>query len=106
MNRYHVVKNPTLCDHTIIKGEFQMYPINDIDGIEEQERHIDGNHVIILLFVKPSDVRADEILNQINYLHHKEKGYCSICLIGYAHKSCNTYPDTQIVSGINEELFR
>lgn len=43
-----------------------MYPINNILGIEEQERQIDGSHAVILLFVKPSDPNADEIISNIN----------------------------------------
>ena len=61
-----------------------MYPINNILGIEEQERQIDGSHAVILLFVKPSDPNADEIISNINYLHHRSKGYCSIYLVGYS----------------------
>lgn len=83
-----------------------MYPINNILGIEEQERQIDGSHAVILLFVKPSDPNANEIISNINYLHHRSKGYCSIYLIGYAREMYNVYPDVQIVNGINQESWQ
>lgn len=35
-----------------------MYPINNIAGIEKQEKLLEGNHVIVLLLVKPSDSGA------------------------------------------------
>ena len=50
-----------------------MYPANNIDGIVEQERMLDGSHAIILLFVKPSDDNADNIIKKFNYLHYKSK---------------------------------
>jgi len=82
-----------------------MYPINNIRGIEEQEIQIEGSHAIILLFVKPSDPNAHDIIGNINYLHHKSKGYCSIYLIGYARDMYGTYPDVQTIHGINHESW-
>ena len=61
-----------------------MYPVNNIVGIENQELKLEGNHAIILLFVKPSDDNADGIIKKFNYLHYKSKRYCSIYLVGYS----------------------
>lgn len=83
-----------------------MYPLNNICGIESQERQLEGSHAIILLFVKPSDVNAQEIIGNINYLHHRSKGYCSIYLIGYARNMYDQYPDVQEIVGINNEKWQ
>ena len=61
-----------------------MYPVNNIDGIKDQESQLKGSHAIILLFVKPSDDNADSIIKKFNYLHYKSKQCCSIYLIGYS----------------------
>lgn len=54
-----------------------MYPINDLQGIRNQESQLEGNHVVILMLVKPSDTGADEYIKQFNYLHYRSKQYCS-----------------------------
>ena len=40
-----------------------MFPVNDLNGINKQEILLEGNHAVILLFVKPSDKNADEIID-------------------------------------------
>ena len=67
-----------------------MFPANNINGIKEQEELLEGSHAIILLFVKPSDDNADNIIRKFNYLHYKSKGYCSIYLVGYS-KSASSH---------------
>lgn len=83
-----------------------MYPVNNINGIEEQEREIEGSHAVILLFVKPSDPNSKEIIGNINYLHHRSRGYCSIYLIGYSREMYGVYPDVQTLDGINHESWQ
>ena len=39
-----------------------MYPINDLQGIRNQESQLEGNHVVILMLGKPSDTGADEYI--------------------------------------------
>ena len=78
-----------------------MYPINNIHSIKYQESQLEGNHAILLLFVKPSDDNAESIIKKFNYLHYKSKKYCSIYLIGYSPYLNDTYLDYQQVQGIN-----
>lgn len=78
-----------------------MYPVNNIDGIQEQESKLEGSHAIILLFVKPSDDNADSIIKKFNYLHYRSKQYCSIYLVGYSQYFYEKYTDAQAVAGVD-----
>ena len=81
-----------------------MYPINNIAGIEEQEEKYKKNHGIMLLFVKPTDKNASEIIDNFNYLHKKAKDYCAIYAIGYSQVGCNKqYDDVRIVKGTSNQ---
>ena len=46
-----------------------MYPIYNIQGIENEEKKIEEKHVVMLLIVKPQDRNANEIISRINYWH-------------------------------------
>ncbi len=83
-----------------------MYPIYDIQGINQIEESKEGKHVIILIIVKPSDKNANEILDKINYFHHRSDQYCSIYLIGYSIGSTDKYNDTIRINGVDgQEWF-
>lgn len=60
-----------------------MYAVNTYEQIERQERELNENHIIILLFVRPTSVGAQEIINEFSYLHHDSREYCSIYAVGY-----------------------
>ena len=77
-----------------------MYPINNINGIENQERLYNNSHGIMLLFVKPSDRNAEEYINNFNYWHKKTGQSCAIYAIGYSQIGYNQiFDDVQIVNG-------
>lgn len=82
-----------------------MFPANNINGIKEQEELLEGSHAIILLFVKPSDDNADNIIRKFNYLHYKSKGYCSIYLVGYSQYPLYQYEDAEEVKGIKQSTW-
>lgn len=63
-----------------------MYAVNTYEQIERQERELNENHIIILLFVRPTSVGAQEIINEFSYLHHDSREYCSIYAVGYSRK--------------------
>lgn len=50
-----------------------MYAVNTYEQIERQERELNENHIIILLFVRPTSVGAQEIINEFSYLHHDSR---------------------------------
>ena len=78
-----------------------MFPVNNIQGIELQEKQIEGQHVVVLLFVKPSDNDAKAILNKLNYWHHLSARYCSIYMVGYSNGFCGQYADVETIKGID-----
>ena len=83
-----------------------MYPVNNIKGIYEQEKQLEGNHVVILLLVKPSDSNADDYIKRFNYLHYRSKRYCSIYLLGYSQKFSEEYHDASSVQGIDNQEWQ
>lgn len=62
-----------------------MYAVNTYEQIERQERELNENHIIILLFVRPNLPGAQEIINSFTYLHYDSKEYCSIYAVGYTN---------------------
>ena len=66
---------------------------------------IDGSHAIILLFVKPSDDNADNIIKKFNYLHYKSKNYCSIYLVGYSLDYHEAYHDWKPIEGVDHTTW-
>ncbi len=83
-----------------------MYPVNNYNGILEQEQLLEGDHVIVLLFVKPSDENAEHYIKNFNYLHYRSKNYCSIYLVGYSVDFNNRFDDIQNVAGINNNKLQ
>ena len=82
-----------------------MYPINNFDGIVEQERNLTGSHVIVLMLIKPSDKNADDYIKHFNYWHYNSREYCSIYLLGYSQNFTNDYQDVIKVNGIDNTTF-
>ena len=82
-----------------------MYPIYTIEGIEKQEKKIEGSHVIALLLVKPSDNNAEEYLRKFNYYHHRSEKYCSIYLLGYSKGFLGKYTDVMSVQGYDNQKW-
>lgn len=78
-----------------------MYPIYDIETIENIESRIEEQHVIIFLMLKPQDKNANEFINNINYWHKLSKRFCSIYMLGYSESFGNKYDDFKIVKGID-----
>lgn len=83
-----------------------MIFVNDLNGIEEQEKLEDDKHVIILLFVKPSDRLSDEYIKKFNYWNSRSSKYCNIYLVGYGSDFSEKYNDIQIVDGVEGKKFQ
>ncbi len=83
-----------------------MYPMNNLQEIYNQESQIEGNHVVVLLLVKPSDSGADEYIKKFNYLHYRSKRYCSIYLLGYSQDFGGKYTDVLSVQGVNKQEWQ
>lgn len=82
-----------------------MYPIYDLEGINQIESEIDDKHVILLLFVKPSDENGEDMLRKLNYWHFKSDNYCSIYLMGYSRNFRKQYLDIRYVEGPESERW-
>ncbi len=61
-----------------------MQPIHDLKRISQLEEKTEGQHVIALFLIKPSDEGADSFLKSINYFHHRAGRYCSLYALGYS----------------------
>ena len=82
-----------------------MKPVSKLNSIIESERKIEGDHVVALLLVKPSDSNANEYIEKFNYYHYLSDKYVSIYLIGYSNDFCGEYPDAVVAGKIdNREL--
>ena len=80
-----------------------MYPIKDLEGIERIESKSRDKHVVLLLFVKPSDNNADDYISKINYWNAKSGKYCNIYLVGYSEYLSAKYDDAIIVSRFKDK---
>ena len=61
-----------------------MIALSTLDLIKENERKLEDKHIIIFIFVKPSDEISQEIISNFNYLHHLSDKHCNIYPIGYS----------------------
>ena len=83
-----------------------MFPINDFNGICDNEAHSENQHVIMFLLVKPGDTNANEFLTKLNYWHHRSGVFCNIYLIGYSQGFNNIYKDVMEIDGIDGEKLQ
>lgn len=85
-----------------------MFAVNTYEEIEKQERELSNHHIIVLLFVKPSNINAKDIIEEFDYIHYNSKDYCSIYAVGYTNdmvlaENDNTY--SKITTVDNSEWF-
>jgi hypothetical protein len=71
----------------------KMIPVNNFQGILEQERENTKNNIVVFLLVKPSDKSSSEIINHFNYMNFHSGDYCNIYLIGYSEYFTSDYND-------------
>ena len=79
-----------------------MIALSTLDLIKENERKLEDKHIIIFIFVKPSDEISQEIIGNFNYLHHLSDKHCNIYPIGYSATpwSKSQYNDVTKVKGV------
>ena len=82
-----------------------MIPIYDMNGIIQSEQMKEGQHIILLLMIKLSDVDADKYTSNFNYWHHRSGETCSIYLPGYSQYFYERYTDAVEVKGVNGEKW-
>ncbi|MBD5130032.1 MAG: hypothetical protein HDT43_08920 [Ruminococcaceae bacterium] len=67
-----------------------MYIVNTYEQIEQKEKELNENHIIILLFVRPTVCGAEDIIKEFNYIHYDSSKYCSIYAVGYTNELSST----------------
>lgn len=80
-----------------------MYIINTYEQIEQKEKELNENHIIILLFVRPSVSGADDIIKEFNYIHHNSARWCSIYAVGYTNDPSSKF--SYDVTGVDGEMW-
>lgn len=64
-----------------------MFAVNTYEQIEKIERELGEQHIVILLFVRPSLQGAKEIIDEFDYIHYNSGKLCSIYAVGYTNDS-------------------
>ena len=64
-----------------------MFAVNTYEQIEKIERGLGEQHIVILLFVRPSLQGAKEIIDEFDYIHYNSGKLCSIYAVGYTNDS-------------------
>jgi len=80
-----------------------MFASTNFEGILKSEKELQEKHIVIMLFVKPSDKDANDIIKQYNYFHYVSRQYCSIYAIGYSENPFlkDEYEDMQTIRAVN-----
>lgn len=83
-----------------------MFTLNNLDTIEQIEATNKDPHIIVLLFVKPSDSLAKELIEQLNYYHFLSKDHCSVYCAGFmTAQNAHLYKDSKKVQEIDGEAW-
>lgn len=83
-----------------------MFLVSNLSGISRIEESLNERHVILLLFVKPSDEFANTIIPKFNYYHHLSNRYCSIYAAGFGQDPyTEQYSDKISLPGVNNETW-
>lgn len=62
-----------------------MFAASTYDEIIEYERLIENQEIVVLLFVKPTNQDAVDIIREFEYIHYNSSKYCSIYAVGYSN---------------------
>lgn len=57
-----------------------MFAASTYDEIIEYERLIENQEIVVLLFVKPTNQDAVDIIQEFEYIHYNSSKYCSISM--------------------------
>lgn len=79
-----------------------MEAVSNLEGIEAAEKSSRlGQHAILLVLIKPSDVNSGELISQFNYYHFVSKSYCAIYAPGYSAEPFPQEYDSQKATRVN-----
>lgn len=64
-----------------------MFAVSTYEEIEENERNVENQEIVVLLFVKPNSQDEIDIINEFEYIHYNSGKYCSVYAVGYTNNS-------------------
>ena len=62
-----------------------MFAVGTYEEIIEREKGIENLELVVLLFVRPTNQAALDIIREFGYIHYNSEKYCSIYAIGYSN---------------------
>lgn len=62
-----------------------MFAASTYDEVVKYERCIENKEIVVLLFVKPTNQDAVDIIQEFEYIYYNSAEYCSIYAIGYSN---------------------
>ena len=62
-----------------------MFAASTYDEIIENERLNENQEIVVLLFVRPTNQDAIDIIREFEYIHYNSSKYCSIYAVGYSN---------------------
>lgn len=65
-----------------------MFAASTYDEIEAIENHVENFEIIVLLFVKPTNQDAMDVIREFEYIHYNSAKYCSVFAVGYSDDFC------------------
>lgn len=61
-----------------------MFAASTYEEIEEIEKQVQNLEIVVLLFVKPTNQNAMDIIREFEYIHYNSAKYCSVFAVGYS----------------------
>src|SRR5699024_9495879 len=55
------------------------------EEVIDHERFVENQEIVVLLFVKPTNQDAMDIVQEFEYIHYNSSKYCSIYAVGYSN---------------------
>ena len=62
-----------------------MFAANTYDEIIRCEKEVENLEIVVLLFVRPTNQAALDIIREFEYIHYNSGKYCSVYAIGYSN---------------------
>lgn len=62
-----------------------MFAVGTYEEIEENEKKVENQEIVIFLFVKPNTDMGNQVVKEFEYIHYNTDKYCSVYAIGYSN---------------------
>lgn len=71
-----------------------MFAASTYDEVEAIEKKVENLEIVVLLFVKPTNQDAMDVIKEFEYIHYNSKKYCSVFAVGYTDDFCKAKDKT------------